>query len=758
VTRNALVAADLNGLLSLTPSLEHLDASFNPLQKFPAAVSGCPQLKVLDLRVCSFREVPWADVTSTLTDLRVLRLDGNQITDVDASLFALPKLTGVSLEGNPIPDVPAPDAAGSPLRALNIGRLHLKSLSPELFSKFADTLVSLDIQCSNLSEFPTAVLSLRRIERLNISGTTLTQVPAEISALAPTLRQLVLRFNNLTEMPPGIADLDGLRLLDLAGNGLSSLAFRDSADEELSFSAWSNFTSLESLSVAYNDLRSGADVGASELLDLCKSHALRYICFDGNGFVGDENPLLRLRGGPLEHAEKKPEKMEQTADELAAARALRLVMEHEPAEVFLATLVGGRSGPAFDANNSADDASDANDSTDSPAQASNVHDAILGCIFGCALGDAVGLSTEFIERYQAYIYYHAARPLWQPWDSADSDLFDDADAVVTNAQRELDSGCEWLLDRHRQRWIRGDMTDDTDQLLLILDGIVDTCDGKGVDTAGFVRQLYNWASNGFSELGDQGGMGIGSTVGAVLRHEDFLPPLPGDDSSNYHPHRAAREVWEQQNRNAAANGSVMRTAVCGIPQFWDAEAVCDNTRQIAAVTHVDPRAMASCFTTTYLVAAMLRNLTGGGDPDEPLETLIQRAVESAIDNCQDGDDQSAIALEGDNLDQFRWHSAPDRTLRELDLTSTKGMGYCLKALGSALWTLRQPNGDFAHAIQKLLMEAGDADTNGAVAGALLGTRVGFHNLPQFWIDQLPHRDMLRARAEKLSAAVIASTR
>lgn len=44
--------------------------------------------------------------------------------------------------------------------------------------------------------------------------------------------------------------------------------------------------------------------------------------------------------------------------------------------------------------------------------------------------------------------------------------------------------------------------------------------------------------------GDSGGMGIGDTVSAVLRHRAFWDK----------PQRAAHEVWIARNKNAAANG------------------------------------------------------------------------------------------------------------------------------------------------------------------------------------------------------------
>jgi ADP-ribosylglycohydrolase len=66
-------------------------------------------------------------------------------------------------------------------------------------------------------------------------------------------------------------------------------------------------------------------------------------------------------------------------------------------------------------------------------------DRILGVIYGNALGDAIGLSTEFMSKEGALFNY---------------DLPIDFNSFVD--------------DRHRSKWIPGDWTDDTDQMILIM--------------------------------------------------------------------------------------------------------------------------------------------------------------------------------------------------------------------------------------------------------------------------------------------------
>jgi ADP-ribosylglycohydrolase len=75
-----------------------------------------------------------------------------------------------------------------------------------------------------------------------------------------------------------------------------------------------------------------------------------------------------------------------------------------------------------------------------------ITDKIKGIIYGEAIGDALGLATEFMTQKEAVRYYGKDGP------------------------KEYS---KIIQDFHRSRWMKGDWTDDTDQLLLILQMIVE---------------------------------------------------------------------------------------------------------------------------------------------------------------------------------------------------------------------------------------------------------------------------------------------
>jgi ADP-ribosylglycohydrolase len=75
------------------------------------------------------------------------------------------------------------------------------------------------------------------------------------------------------------------------------------------------------------------------------------------------------------------------------------------------------------------------------------------------------------------------------------------------------------------------------------------------------------------------GLGLGATVGSVLDEDCFLE----------RPAEAAKNAWEsittRTKRPPQANGAVMRTAILGIPFFYDEARTIDAARRVCLITH-----------------------------------------------------------------------------------------------------------------------------------------------------------------------------
>eukprot|EP01114_Cavostelium_apophysatum_P002416 TRINITY_DN1215_c0_g1_i1.p1 TRINITY_DN1215_c0_g1~~TRINITY_DN1215_c0_g1_i1.p1 ORF type:complete len:539 (+),score=149.94 TRINITY_DN1215_c0_g1_i1:59-1618(+) len=317
-----------------------------------------------------------------------------------------------------------------------------------------------------------------------------------------------------------------------------------------------------------------------------------------------------------------------------------------------------------------------------------VVDQILGCLYGNALGDAYGLSTEFEDK-PAVIRAYGDSPVPFP-----------------NYKKTF----------HNSRWDTGDWTDDTDQMILIMQTILEH-NGE-VNESTFAQKLRRWVNRGFPELGDHGGMGLGATVAQVVFSKNFLED----------PHKAAEEVWYRMDKNAAANGAIMRTSICGVAHYADTTKVIEDTIRMCRVTHHDSRCVASTVLVDVCLALMLQ-----GRPCKT-STELRAILDEAL----------SIAhkyIDPEHKEAFDKHVVTDdsvESLEKLDLDESRAIGYTLKCMGAGLWCFFSQR-NFKETFNLLVREAGDADTNGAIAGALFGCKVGYSQLPKDWLEALPNK-------------------
>lgn len=302
-------------------------------------------------------------------------------------------------------------------------------------------------------------------------------------------------------------------------------------------------------------------------------------------------------------------------------------------------------------------------------------------------------------------------------------------------------------DSHRDKFTPGDWTDDTDQSLLLILSWLHSFNDEDESKKGKLNEhdvaerIRSWTVQGLRAL-DKPPLGIGQTIGRVVLNPSYLED----------PVKIATDVWVKSNRNAAPNGSLMRTHPIGVIYYEESEnEVFEIATRVGRVTHVDPRCVVSCCVQVGLVGGILR---GEISREEDIDGLIERAWEwvkarKEYVNPEGGETSEELL----SREEFRRHCYAE-TLEELQLDDARKMGYVYKCLGSAILTLRKamrreaaeviPSGAkmFEDLIVDLVMESGDADTNACVAGALLGAWVGYDRLPQYWVGGLHDREWL----------------
>ena len=225
-----------------------------------------------------------------------------------------------------------------------------------------------------------------------------------------------------------------------------------------------------------------------------------------------------------------------------------------------------------------------------------VKDKIKGTIYGQAIGDALGLGTEFMNyEDMAWKYPNGITHY--------SDIFQD-----------------W----HRKRWEIGDWTDDTDMMLCIANAVIKD---KGVNLTTIAQNFKDWAN------GEP--MGIGENTYKVLTIGDYVEK----------PLEVSKKVWEMSHCKSAANGGLMRTSIMGL--FPKAVEQC--AANICRLTHYDPRCVGSCVIVSELIHSLVYGthtlsfydmIDIGRKYDDRIEEYIELSTNEDIDALELQDDNS----------------------------------------------------------------------------------------------------------------------
>lgn len=228
------------------------------------------------------------------------------------------------------------------------------------------------------------------------------------------------------------------------------------------------------------------------------------------------------------------------------------------------------------------------------------------------------------------------------------------------------------------------------------------------DQDAYLQRLIRWM--------EENGRGIGIQTYRVLKLAKA--GAPGTE--------AAWTVWEASGFHAAGNGAVMRCAPVALRWRTDPLRLIQDAGHSARVSHYDPRCV---WTTVATCAAIAHGLTGTHWTLHELADGLEGA--GAPEEVADAVRRSAVA-----------------DLSDLELGEPRSMGYTVRAMTAGLWAFLNAT-DFETPLLQVINAGGDTDTNGAVAGAVLGARFGAHAIPDRWADRLYDLRALESLADRL---------
>jgi ADP-ribosyl-[dinitrogen reductase] hydrolase len=306
-------------------------------------------------------------------------------------------------------------------------------------------------------------------------------------------------------------------------------------------------------------------------------------------------------------------------------------------------------------------------------------DRARGCLLGLAVGDALGTTLEFS---------HTSAPAFP--------------VLATGPHREVLGGGPFGVKP-------GQCTDDTHMACCLAASLREL----GRFDAGDVAHRYvEWREIAF----DVGGQ-TGASLSAVA-----LGTSPED---------AGREVWMRRDRNPAGNGSLMRTAPIGVFFATDLEARRGAVLGDSAITHFDPRCQIACASFNAAISTAITD--SSATPARLLRTAneeIDLAAEVLLKSLSDEKatvEDARITLQED----LRAAQEDDPKLYGPELHLHRTQGFVRVAFRLAFWELLHAP-TFESALIDVVNRGGDADTNGAIVGALLGAFFGEAAIPERW--------------------------
>jgi ADP-ribosylglycohydrolase len=197
----------------------------------------------------------------------------------------------------------------------------------------------------------------------------------------------------------------------------------------------------------------------------------------------------------------------------------------------------------------------------------------------------------------------------------------------------------------------------------------------------------------------------------------------------------------------AGNGSLMRCLPTALA-VADRDRRIRESMEISAVTHDDPRCTVACAAYNEIAAALL----GGATPEAAVGAGREAAVDAGREAAVDAGREAAAAADGDVT------AAVDlgRHLRPADLAASgpvpladRGGGFVLDSLTLAVAAVLDPR-PLPDVVVDIVRVGSDTDTNGAIAGGLLGIRDGVAGIPHGWRDVLQFAAEFQDAADRLA--------
>lgn len=230
----------------------------------------------------------------------------------------------------------------------------------------------------------------------------------------------------------------------------------------------------------------------------------------------------------------------------------------------------------------------------------DLKDKIFGAIYGCAIGDALGLATEFMSRQEVAFRY----------------------------PRGVDDYSDIYRDAHRAQHEPGEWTAETELLLRILEEALEVGALDANQMAASLKRSYV-----------ENKIEMPSQYHFIMRNPEYTE----------HPIEVAAEVWREMGANRASNEAVNRSLIAGL---FSNDPV-NRGIDVCRVTHADPLCVGSCA----VMAKMSHDLMWNNrvTPVEELKKIAEEIDERISPFIDWATEPTLSSLDLDDLETF-WYT------------------------------------------------------------------------------------------------------
>lgn len=339
---------------------------------------------------------------------------------------------------------------------------------------------------------------------------------------------------------------------------------------------------------------------------------------------------------------------------------------------------------------------------------------ILGCIFGGALGDALGYPVEFMDEAVLFATY--------------------GPQGITELELDKKTG-------------KALISDDTQMTLFTANGLLSG------ESAGKMKKshwkprnavaaaYWDWlatqkyASHGITPDFDDV---EGNVCWLVYVPELYDMRAPGNTCLSALNERgedldSTEDYIEARINDSKGCGGVMRVAPLALKFHGNIKWLDKEAAQIAAITHGNSLGYLSAAVLVHIINRLAYPIG-----QENLLSIIVEAKDTVADLYSDDENIEYLKSLIDKAIELSSNEKDDlENIHEL------GQGWVgEEALAIAIYCSLKYQTDFLNGIRAAVNHGGDSDSTGSITGQILGTLLGYSNIPKSWLNNLELFDVI----------------